>query len=766
MDIASNSTTFAFSLNVPTANKLLSALDESTEWSQCYLMESLMTVYPDDPLEAGLLADRISPRLQHANSGIVLSAVRIIIHLSSFLEKADQISSLVKKCGPPLVTLLHGPPEVQYVALKNIQLILQKHKDFLKSEIKVFFCKYNDPIYVKLAKLEIMFQLADESNIFSLLPELKEYSQEVDVDFVRKAVRSIGRCAVKIESSADKCVETLVDLIETKVDYVVQEAIVVIKDIFRKYPNRFESIIRILCENLSSLDEEEAKSSMIWIIGQYSDRINNADQLLSGFLDGFKDETSMVQLSLLTAIVKLFIKRPALGQTLVPKVLKYSTEEVDNPDLRDRGFMYWRLLSTNPVAAKTIIFGDKPSVNTESDNFDPSLLSRLLYNASTLSSLSQRPTVISQELANRLLKNFTITKKILDDAATENNSKKKVSASSSSSPIPLSPSSAPSPMNYLPPFQGDEKVHGSPAPAVALTSQKMNQISSDLNQLSLLDDLPHNSQRFNNQSNPQSLNNGLPLDLFSSVAAAPISQTMPNRSMSPDLYGMSNYGTVNNGEMNQNVMQQPMLSNNPFLNSQMGASSASPHNPFTVPPQQPIQQQQLYQSITPSSQISASPYSSMTSPQASGAIIKPAVSSNPFVNSAILPQQQQHPAAGQSTTSPVNNVLQLESNANAVIDPFARTSNNKSPSPVGVVSSVSSSTYSLLPVLLTPQLGRGLEVKGACMLIELICFLFIRLWLSYSHCNNSRKEEWKRVFGHAVCQQGQRLFKRLCYSIQ
>ena len=723
MDIANNSTTFAFSLNVPTANKLLSALDESTEWSQCYLMESLMTVFPDDPLDAGLLADRISPRLQHANSGIVLSAVRIIIHLSSFLEKADQISSLVKKCGPPLVTLLHGPPEVQYVALKNIQLILQKHKDFLKSEIKVFFCKYNDPIYVKLAKLEIMFQLADESNIFSLLPELKEYSQEVDVDFVRKAVRSIGRCAVKIESSADKCVETLVDLIETKVDYVVQEAIVVIKDIFRKYPNRFESIIRILCENLSSLDEEEAKSSMIWIIGQYSDRINNADQLLSGFLDGFKDETSMVQLSLLTAIVKLFIKRPALGQTMVPKVLKYSTEEVDNPDLRDRGFMYWRLLSTNPVAAKTIIFGDKPSVNTESDNFDPSLLSRLLYNASTLSSLSQRPTVISQELANRLLKNFTITKKILDDAAAEQNPKKNVSPSSSSSHIPLSPSSAPSPMNYLPPFQGDEKPHGSPAPVLALP-QKTNQISSDLNQLSLLDDLPNNSQRFNNQSTPQSLNNGLPLDLFSSVAAAPISQTMQNRTMSPDLYGMSNYGTVNNRDMNQNVMQQPMMSNNPFLNSQMGASSASPHNPFTTPPQQPIQQQQLYQSITPSSQISASPYSSMTSPQASGAIIQPAINNNPFVNSAILPQQQLYPAAGRS---PVNNALQLDSNANAVIDPFARTSNNKSPSPVGVVPSVSSSTFSQLPVLLTPQLGRGLEVKGACMFIELICFIFTPL---------------------------------------
>lgn len=40
------------------------------------------------------------------------------------------------------------------------------------------------------------------------------------------------------QQSAERCVSTLLDLIQTKVNYVVQEAIVVIKDIFRKYPNK------------------------------------------------------------------------------------------------------------------------------------------------------------------------------------------------------------------------------------------------------------------------------------------------------------------------------------------------------------------------------------------------------------------------------------------------------------------------------------------------------------------------------------------------
>ena len=76
----------------------------------------------------------------------------------------------------------------------------------------------------------------------------------MDIDFVRKAVRSIGRLAIKVESAADMCIDALLELIDTKVTYVVQEAIIVTKDIFRRYPGRYEGIIPKLCENIDALD--------------------------------------------------------------------------------------------------------------------------------------------------------------------------------------------------------------------------------------------------------------------------------------------------------------------------------------------------------------------------------------------------------------------------------------------------------------------------------------------------------------------------------
>lgn len=58
--------------------------------------------------------------------------------------------------------------------------------------------------------------------------------------------------------------------------------------------SRYESVIATLCENLDSLDEPEARAAMIWIVGEYAERIDNADELLESFLEGFHDESTQV----------------------------------------------------------------------------------------------------------------------------------------------------------------------------------------------------------------------------------------------------------------------------------------------------------------------------------------------------------------------------------------------------------------------------------------------------------------------------------------
>ena len=191
------------------------------------------------------------------------------------------------------VTLVASPPEVQYVALRNIDLLLQKEPDILSKELRVFFCKYNDPSYIKFEKLEIMVRISNDKNVDQLLAELKEYALEVDMDIVKRAVKAIGQVAIKIDSATERCVNTLLELINTKVNYVVQEAVVVIKDIFRKYPG-YEGIIPDLCKCIEELDEPSARGSLIWIVGEYAEKISNAGDILAGFVDGFMEEFTQV----------------------------------------------------------------------------------------------------------------------------------------------------------------------------------------------------------------------------------------------------------------------------------------------------------------------------------------------------------------------------------------------------------------------------------------------------------------------------------------
>ena len=150
-EIAETSGRDVMKITASVLQKLLAALNECTEWGQVFILDSLAKYSPADGREAEGIIERVTPRLQHANSAVVMSAVKVILsYMDSLGGASDAIRNLTRKLAPPLVTLLNSEPEIQYVALRNINLIVQKRPAILENEIKVFFCKYNDPIYVKV----------------------------------------------------------------------------------------------------------------------------------------------------------------------------------------------------------------------------------------------------------------------------------------------------------------------------------------------------------------------------------------------------------------------------------------------------------------------------------------------------------------------------------------------------------------------------------------------------------------------------------------
>lgn len=412
VEIDEVSATPVLTINRSILGKLVVALEESSEWAQCYILNALARYTPRDGRDAKTIIDKVLPVLQHANSAVVMGAVRIIMVYLDHVDNKEYAKTLIQKLRPPLgmsslncrnlcaepnfllVSMLNREPEVKYVALRNIALILQKRSSILSNEIEVFYCKYRDPIYVKMEKLEIMVMLVNERNIDQVLLEFKEYSQNVDVEFVRKVVRTIGRTAIHLDKAADKCVHLLLDLIKnSKVSHVIEESITVLKDIFRKYPSQYENLVPSLVEQGEAIEDPDARSSLAWIIGEYVHQLADPVASLQSYVARFNDDVPLVQQQVLTAVVKLFLKRPkdAAAKQMLEDILDVATNEAENPDIRDRGFVYLRLLSIAPESAKQVVLAERPSIVDNSSDLEEKTLKELITNISTLSSVYHKP---------------------------------------------------------------------------------------------------------------------------------------------------------------------------------------------------------------------------------------------------------------------------------------------------------------------------------------------------------------------------------------
>lgn len=93
-----------------------------------------------------------------------MSAIKVLLKNVDFVKEKALRTGIIKKLAAPLISLLACEAELQYVALRNISFILQKQPQIFENNIKVFYCKFNDPVYVKIEKVDILIKVADKNN--------------------------------------------------------------------------------------------------------------------------------------------------------------------------------------------------------------------------------------------------------------------------------------------------------------------------------------------------------------------------------------------------------------------------------------------------------------------------------------------------------------------------------------------------------------------------------------------------------------------------
>ncbi|XP_068507286.1 AP-3 complex subunit beta-2 isoform X14 [Syngnathus scovelli] len=336
--------------------------------------------YVMDP-DHRLLLRNTKPLLQSRNAAVVMAVAQLYFHLA---PKAE-----VGVIAKALVRLLRSHSEVQYVVLQNVATMTIKRRGMFEPYLKSFYIRSTDPTQIKVLKLEVLTNLANETNISTILREFQTYIKSMDKDFVAATIQAIGRCATNIGEVRDTCLNGLVQLLSNRDELVVAESVVVIKKLLQMQPEKHSDIIKHMAKLTDNIQVPMARASILWLIGEYCEHVPKiAPDVLRKMAKSFTNEEDIVKLQILNLAAKLYLTNSKQTKLLTQYVLNLAKYD-QNYDIRDRARFIRQLIVPTEKSgalskyAKKLFLALKPAPVLESpfkdrDHFQLGSLSHLL----------------------------------------------------------------------------------------------------------------------------------------------------------------------------------------------------------------------------------------------------------------------------------------------------------------------------------------------------------------------------------------------------
>ncbi|KAM7274728.1 hypothetical protein ACFE04_016594 [Oxalis oulophora] len=231
--------------------------------------------------------------------------------------------------------------------------------------------------------------------------ELCEYAANVDIPIARESIRAVGKIALQ-QYDVNAIVDRLLQFLEMEKDYVTAEALVLVKDLLRKYPQWSHDCIAVV-GNISSknVQEPKAKSALIWMLGEYSQDMDDAPYVLESLIENWEEEHfAEVRLHLLTAVMKCFFKRPPETQKALGAALAAGLADF-HQDVHDRALFYYRLLQQDVSIAERVVSPPKQAVSVFADTQSSEIKDRIFDEFNSLSVVYQKPSYMFTDKEHR-----------------------------------------------------------------------------------------------------------------------------------------------------------------------------------------------------------------------------------------------------------------------------------------------------------------------------------------------------------------------------
>ncbi|SBT30870.1 adapter-related protein complex 4 beta 1 subunit [Plasmodium ovale wallikeri] len=426
---------------------MLNKMSTFNEWGKCVVLNIVSTYIPENEDEMYDIMNILENHIRDFSSAVFLACLKCFLNFS--VNDSNLQIKIFQRMKDPLLTLISTSSyEISYIVLLHTHLLLHEANklncDIFDYDYKHFFFRHNDLTYIKDIKLDILVSVASkvgkslahavecirvhayvhtfasayvhtylrtymrsymctymrtslcvpltpQNNVVFIINELSEYISDESVEVAKKAIYSIGCIALKIPKSISRIVDlALSTFLPTNSTYICSATIQMLANILRKYEEYTKVIIEEIIKHDNKLIDDVGIISYIWIVGEYCEHIENAPYILEEYVN-LIDCSYLFMLELLTACMKVLYRRPSEMKIVLLTLFDNILKNYKYPELTDKMYFYYKMLSYNYEEAFNIIACKKKLVKNFCESNENILLDKLYTQFNTLSVLYKHP---------------------------------------------------------------------------------------------------------------------------------------------------------------------------------------------------------------------------------------------------------------------------------------------------------------------------------------------------------------------------------------
>lgn len=194
---------------------LLRNVSDASSWNVLALLEVIEGWSITKIDDAKTVIEYLFLLVQHADSFIVISSLRIILKTIEILPDKKLREGMVSKLILILITLtLSNTFELRYVTLSSLPVLIQHYPELFNAHVLYFIPCYTDAKMIRMCKLDMLYYLANNTNAKEIIVGLGNWVlDETSPDIIRKCIKTFGKIAIKLCLFAERILNVLKSII-------------------------------------------------------------------------------------------------------------------------------------------------------------------------------------------------------------------------------------------------------------------------------------------------------------------------------------------------------------------------------------------------------------------------------------------------------------------------------------------------------------------------------------------------------------------------